>query len=367
MQSTTTNGITISYPDTPCMIFNPVPIFVSGTMAKTTVYISDSGGNTTLTVTYQTPNGGAVDVREYVQGLFDGLTMGADIDYTQQTKVSELGQSINFTVNCYDSTDTQLASFHFTLFCIWGALKTGEVFDQYRTVTWFMNYPFTVGYYVPAAATIAVGINSSPQTVESLASEGLYNILIDDAMGGQYMTIYNIIGTLAQATFDNTFDLTFYYTLNGTQEEKIRIRLVDDVDEGMYLRWVNRQGMWCYWLFKEGSPNRTIASDGIWNRNDYSKWIETYHWQQDAGRRQNYTRNDVIPVCAPLVDSDTFDYLQDITSSPVVDMYMGKDANNTPMWTPVTIEAGTYTKDFKKVEQDFIMNVVLPEIPIQKL
>lgn len=369
MTSTVVSGITFSYPDGPCMIFNPVPILVAGTLAKTKVYVSR--GDTSLNVTYDTPNGGSMDLREYAQGMFDGLTMGGDLDYTSTFKLSELGDNVSFTVICYDSDSVQLLQYNFTVFCIWGALKTGEVFNQPRTVTWFKNYPFTVGYYTPSAMSVAVGVNSSPTTYITVDAQGLYNILIDDAQDGDYMTLYDLIGTLAQSTFENIFDMTFTYTLDGTQEEKVRIKLVDDVDEGIYLRWVNRWGMWCYWLFKEGSPNRTIASDGMWNRNDYSKWIETYHWQQDAGRRQNYTRNDVIPVCAPLVDSDTFDYIQDVTTSPVVDMYMGLgddgEGNDVPMWTPVTIEAGTYTKDFKKPEQDFIMNVVLPEIPVQKL
>jgi hypothetical protein len=59
--------------------------------------------------------------------------------------------------------------------------------------------------------------------------------------------------------------------------------------------------------------------------------------------------------------------LQDVTTSPCVDMYLGKDENDEPKWTAVTIEAGQYTKDVKKPEQDFIMNIVLPEIPIQQL
>ena len=36
-------------------------------------------------------------------------------------------------------------------------------------------------------------------------------------------------------------------------------------------------------------------------------------------------------------------------------------------WTAVTVQPGTYTKDVDKPEQDFIFNVVMPEIPIQSL
>lgn len=366
MQSTTVNGITFTYPDDPCMIFNIVPISASGTMDRLRVYMSHGLRN--YDITYNTPNGGVVDVREYLQSLFDGLIMGADIDYTQQLKASELGMTCNFTLQALNSGGTVLAQHNFSLFCLWGGLKAGELFNQLRTVTWFKNYPFTVGYYASAAQTATVGPNDAPSTLVTIPAQGFYNILIDDAMGGQYMTIYDIMGNLALSTFDDTFDLTFSYTLDGTQAERIRIHLVDEcVDEGIYLRWIDRHGFWNYYLFCEGNVNRNVGTNGLWYRNELANWEEIYHWQRDAGRRQNLTRNDVLPVCAPLVDQDTFDMLQDVTTSPCVDMYLGKDENNVPKWTAVTIEAGTYVKDVKKPEQDFVMNIILPEIPIQDL
>ena len=366
MQSTTVSGITFAFPDTPTMAFNIMPIKVSGTMSRLTVAVTD--GVHSATVTYNTPNGGIVDVREYVQGLFDGMIMGADLDYTTQVKLSESGKEVTFTLTALASDGTTIATHTFTRFVVWGALKAGELYGGHRTVTWFKNYPFTVGVYFPTSSNLAVGVNSSPMTPVLIGAEGIYNILIDDANGGQYMTIWDIIGDLDPGVFDDVFDMTFSYLLDGTQEERIRIRLVDErFNEGIYLRWIDRHGFWNYWLFKEGNGNRNIGTTGQWYRNDLNNWEEIYHWQRDAGRRQNLTRNDVIPVCAPLVDQDTFDMLQDVTTSPCVDMYLGKDENNVHKWTGVTIEAGTYTKDVKKPEQDFVMNIVLPEIPIQSL
>ena len=366
MQSTTINSIKFSWPDAPCFVFNVLPIKVEGTLAQLTVALSH--GLVTKTVTYDTPNGGIVDVREYAQTLFGDMKMGGDIDYTDPVKISEAGITISVTLTALDGDGVTIATHTFTLFAIWGALKAGERYNQHRTVTWFENYPFTVGHYAPAGSHIAVGINGAPYTFETVNDEGIYNVLIDDAHGGCYMTIYEMIGTLAQSTFDLTFDLTFSYELDGTQTETVRIRLVNrDINEGIYLRWIDRHGFWNYYLFKEGSGTRSVASEGNWYRNDLNHWEEIYHWQQSAGRRQSLTRNDIIPVCAPLVDSDTFDMLQDVTTSPCVDMYLGLDENDLPKWTAVTIEAGQYTKEARRPEQDFIMNVVMSEIPIQSL
>lgn len=366
MQSATVSGITFEWPDSPTMIFNVLPIKVSGTLARLQVDITD--GVATHTVTYDTPNGGIVDVRQYVQSLFDGMVMGGDLDYSQTIKVSEAGKTVTFTVTALAADGTTIATHTFDIFGVWGAMKAGELYAQHRTVTWFQHYPFTVGVYFPSSTNTAIGINSAPQTPISIASEGIYNLLLDDANSGRYMTIWELIGDLDPGIFEDVFDMTFCYLFDGVQEERIRIRLVPtNINEGIYLRWIDRHGFWNYWLFKEGNGNRSVGTQGQWYRNDLNNWEDVYHWQQTAGRRQNLTRNDIIPVCAPLVDQETFDMLQDVTTSPCVDMYLGKDENDVPRWTAVTVEAGTYTKDVKKPEQDFVMNVVMPEIPVQSL
>ena len=77
-------------------------------------------------------------------------------------------------------------------------------------------------------------------------------------------------------------------------------------------------------------------------------------------------RNDIIPLCAPLVDSGTFDLLQDVTSSPVVELYCGNDDDDLPVWVGVGVQAATYTKT-RDILQDFAFNLILPEIPVQSL
>ena len=77
------------------------------------------------------------------------------------------------------------------------------------------------------------------------------------------------------------------------------------------------------------------------------------------------SREDTIPVCAPLVDRETWDMLFDIATSPCVDLFAGyKDG--LVKWLPVTAVTGSYTKT-KAVLQDFVCNIVLPEVQIQKL
>lgn len=361
-----TNGtVDIYYPDSPCMVFNPCVFkVVADNVGKVGITI---GGRT---VYYQGYLQGRAhcDVREYLQDAFGTLKMGGDIDYTQPVKSSELGKTVSVDVDIYAEDGTKYHTFTISLFCLWGGTRVGEDFTQTRRVTWFKNFPFTVGLYCNQSTNISVGINGAPNTLTSVENEGFYNVLIDDAHGGTYMTIYDIMGTLAQSTFDNTFDLTFYYDGNGiTQTLRVKIRLVDDDGEGIYLRWVDRHGYWNYHLFKEGDKTLTADSSGQHYRNDLEDWAYVNGWQKSSGHRQNLTRTDIQPVCAPLVDADTFDMLETLCTSPCVDMYLGKDSNDVPLWTSVTVEAGSYTRSVRDHLQDFVCNIVLPETPIQSL
>lgn len=354
MASTTINNIRFVYPDNPCFVFNPVPVRAlpvgqGVSLDRLRLEMTGSGGDS-FEVTYSMRYTATVDISEYLQGLYTGMLMGADIDYTSQLGYSEMGQSVTIVAKALNAAGTVTAQCTFTLYTIWGSLKAGEKFGQQRKVTYFRGYPFSVGFYAPHSGQIIIEDGGSSQGLETVRKGLLF-------MG------------ISDITSDNATVLLSYDEGDiSAMLPLVNINAVDVCDgEDVYLRWIDRHGFWNYYLFKEGNVTRNVASDGLWHRNDLGLWEPIYHWQQSTGRRQNLTRNDVLPVCAPLVDQETFDMLQDVTTSPCVDMYLGKDENDEPKWTAVTIEAGQYTKDVKKPEQDFVMNIVLPEIPIQQL
>ena len=354
MATTTINGIRLDYPDNPCMIFNPCLFTLTGTMARAKVYVQ-SGGDQYI-ATYNTPNGGTLDLRQFMQSFFDGLQMGKDLDGITDIRESELGKTVNLTIFAQDSDNTTLAQFNVSVFAIWGGLAVGDDYAGMRDIIWFKNFPLTVGIFATASGSVIISgregeneettaINTAPAVINVEVNTDMDNFVIKRSFMRQghpvKVTEYNI--------------------------------KTDDHDEGIYLRWVDRHGFWRYWLFKAGDPTWQAASRfGAFYRNDFSNYASGngvtsgYGWQGDAGRRQSFTRNDIQPICVPLVDQRTFDMLQDITTSPCVDMFLGY-FSQVPKWTAVTIEPGQYTKDVKKPEQDFICNLVLPEIPVQSL
>lgn len=361
MRQTTKNGITIKYADAVGFAFLPCIIKASGSgVASIETTISRDTRAHTYSVEAFADNC-IMDYREYVQALFDGISFG-NLDYTKEILQSKLGAAFNISVKVKDSEGSDLATFSYTTFYVWGAMRAGETWNGFKRLTWFTHFPFSFGLYTNEASQILVGYEGAPN---KLVKPGLAGIVDINASvlpsKARYWNIYDYDGKIEQGTFTDVFDLTFAIAVGGKQSILARIER-NDTEKGIYLRWVDRHGFYRYWLFTQGDESRAISSDTSFIRNNLGEYDDTIFGYLGAnGRRQGYSREDTIPLCAPLVDSETFDFLQDVASSPVVDMYLG--GNN---WQSVTIKAGTYTKTTAEL-QDFVCNLVINNTQIQQL
>lgn len=356
---------TIEYPDEIGFCFNPVVMNVYGhAWAFVEVTVTDTVSN----VAHKEKRamfGSACffDVSFYMQSAFDTTEFGK-IDYTKTgAQDSQLGRLFSVEIDLYSDGSTMGDSFQFNTFIIWGAMKVGERYNGDRTLTWFKNFPFTVGMYSAGQASVSVTADGSPLTPVALSERKVYNLMMKGIDADKEL-VFNLPGSATGASvFDNTFDFTFQGLMNTAANVRL---LVDDCTEGIYLRWVNRHGYYCYWLFKRGDESKQVSNDGEFIRNnmqDYS-YVNGYHG--GSGRKQRKTEENTLPICAPLVDSDTFDFLFQLALSPVVDMYAGKDSNGTDRWTAVNIAVGTYNKT-RAVLQDFVAEIILPETRVQSL
>lgn len=361
MRQTTKNGITIKYADAVGFAFLPCIIKASGSGVAS---IEATISRETKTYTYSVEafaDNCIMDYREYVQALFDGISFGK-LDYSRESQQSNLGATFTISVKVKNREGSNLTTFSYTTFYVWGAPRFGETWNGYKRLTWFTNFPFSFGLYTSEVSQILVGYEGAPNKLVKPGIAGIVDInasvLPSKAM---YWNIYDYDGEIQQGTFDNTFDLTFCIATGGKQSLLLRIDR-DDTESGIYLRWIDRHGFYRYWLFTQGDESRAISSDTSFLRNNLGEYDDTIFGYIGAnGRRQGYSREDTIPLCAPLVDSETFDFLQDLASSPVVDMYLG---NNK--WQSVTIKAGTYTKTTAEL-QDFVCNLVINNTQIQQL
>lgn len=349
---TNNDGIRLQYTDAVWFAFLPCIIKVSGGSTSRVELEFTDGDGTTLNYALDAFKASCVvDYREYAQSFFDGI-VDASMDYTKEVTYSSTGKELTVGVNVYSDSGTLVMNFRFTTFFVWGALRQRETWNGYKRMTYFRNYPFSFGLYTTSNVKILVSHDDMPNKYVELAGGRIWNVngsLIPK--GARHSTIYLFWGTIEQATFDNHFDLTFSKA-SGTQQELMRID-ISDADKGTYLRWIDRHGFLRYWLFTEGDEKRTISSGGQFIRDNLTDY--------PSGRRQSYEREDEVALCAPLVDRDTFDFLQDLSSSPVVERFLGGDS-----WEPVTIKAGSYTKTTAEL-QDFVCNLVINNTNIQSL
>lgn len=366
MRQTTKNGITINYADAVGFAFLPCIIKASGSGVAS---IEATISRETKTYTYSVEafaDNCIMDYREYVQALFDGISF-VNLDYTKEIQKSNLGAAFNISVKVKNSEGSDLATFSYTTFYVWGAMRAGETWNGFKRLTWFTHFPFSFGLYTNEASQILVGYEGAPNRMVKPGIAGIVDINASVLPSkASYWNIYDYDGEIQQGTFDNTFDLTFCLSAGGKQSLLLRIDR-DDTESGIYLRWIDRHGFIRYWLFASGEETREIASDLSFIRNNLCGYSDIYGYVGDSGRRQGYERTDSIKLCAPLVDSDTFDMLQDLASSPVVDMYLGGDwMHEEDQWTSVTIKAGSYTKSTACL-QDFVCEMIINNINVQRL
>lgn len=361
MRQTEKNGITINYADAVGFAFLPCIIKASGSgVASIETTISRETRAHTYSVEAFADNC-IMDYREYVQALFDGISFG-NLDYTKEILQSNLGAAFNISVKVKNSEGSDIATFSYTTFYVWGAMRAGETWNGFKRLTWFTHFPFSFGLYTNEASQILVGYEGAPNRMVKPGIAGIVDISASVLPSkARYWNIYDYDGKIELGTFTDVFDLTFAMASGGKQSLLARIER-NDTEKGIYLRWVDRHGFYRYWLFTQGDESRAISSDTSFMRNNLGEYDDMIFGYLGAnGRRQGYSREDTIPLCAPLVDSETFDFLQDLASSPVVDMYLGD--NN---WQSVTIKAGTYTKTTAEL-QDFVCNLVINNTQIQQL
>lgn len=359
MRTLSRGGVTLKYPDEIGFAFNPCLIVVTGSGVGSMELEMTGEDGTVVNDQRDAFSGGCyAEVREYVQSFFNPDGYGV-VSY-QSRERAKTGQRILFRVIAGGET------FDFSVFYVWGAMKPGgqEVYNGPKVLGAWVGYPFTVGVFVSGADTVNF-VRTSGSTSVSISGIGVWNIPLEVVNVGDLYYVTSGGSGIRQATFDDTFDLTFRLAPwdNGNS---LRVRVMEDVEDGMYLRWIDRHGFYRYWLFEKGARRHSVGNEGQFLRNNIISEDMEYGYQGGLGRQMIMTREEIVPVCAPLVDGDTWDMLADMVSSPFVDMFTGYGSDGVPRWVSVQAQEGTITKD-RVVLQDFEAGVKMPDVPIQRL
>ena len=372
MREYTENQYLLRYPDEIAFAFNPY--ILSATNVGVVPDIAEVHGMD-ITIVYQDKRvklsfegfekSCSIDLQEYIQSLFSDVQIGV-VDY-EHASITDMERQITFHVKV--RTLQENSNTHtFTSNFIWGALRLGgEIFNRFRNLTWFRGYPFTFSLYTLGGGSLVLCKDGAPSRFIETPERGIWNVPLnkDTDNAESFYIVNDHTGAFIEGCFDNTFDMTFRYNQGGADTPKLRIKIVDGCKNGYYLRWIDRQGFYQYFLFKSGDESYKITSTESY-RNNLLMFEPGFGFQQKYGLNKTSSRNDIVSICAPLVDSETWNMLLDVATSPRVDLFAGYDNENKPRWINVTIESGTYLKTSNTL-QDFNCNIVMPSVDIQKL
>lgn len=364
MENIQLTGFTVEYPGRIAFAYNPYGISIYGDTTKPIdVKITDTLSNKSYSESRYVYNGKCYfDFSPYFQAMFDP-TEANRIDYNQPAN-SSLCRAFEIEINCPripgDVGGTYSTAI--TVDVIWGAMEVGETFNGNRELTWFRNYPFTIGVYTAGATELRTQADGRDTAPIHIPSQGIWNVPVT-LPANRNVIYYLPEKILEQSVWDMTFDYTFHKASN---KPSLVTCVVDDSDCGIYLRWINRHGFHCYWLFARGEESHKIKNEGEFLRNNMAspQFVGGYHG--GTGRKQLKSKENTIDIAAPLVNQKTYDYLSDLLVSPIVDLYCGRSPEDIPQWLGVNIEADNVRKSSKPL-QNFVATLILPETRVPGL
>lgn len=335
------NGtIKVSYPDY-VFCFNPCVFAVEssdGSFDIAEVDVDVSSGDVRKSGYWRAYQHKAyIDLRAYFQLLFDENTLTSSDDAAATCKKVSIHMQVSNVPfeDDGESEPAEIETVDIDTLVYWGALRPYEQFDPYKTrkVKCWEGYPFTVDITPDkidvdfSEAELRIGWISVPIDTERKMMRLPYDY-------GDSRWIY-LTGIDSGQIY--SYDLAF-------------VEYVGCEAKGVYLRWLDRYGRLCYYLFAEGQKRDKVSNYGDVLRDNIT----------DVVRRMGYEREASMQLCAPLADAETIDGIDDIISSPVVDMY------DNGVWQAVIVSAGTYTRT-DDVLQDFVFEITLQDYDTQRL
>lgn len=353
-----TNGYRIDYPNE--LAYAGMPAIVRVSQLDTAyigVGITIKVGENYYTETRTPYNGEVVfDISRYMQTAFIGRKLsplyGALRD--EQGMVSNTQYSVSVVVSVTDTSGTMDAH-SFDVNALVGYMSIGRANGGVRNRRWFVNYPQTFDFY--GEEHISVSLDNTSVTVERLG-EAIQQISVELSPYWGYAT------DGAQSAVLSATDAVY---LNGDilkRGAQSAYRLtIDRCTSGVYLRWLDNFGQWCYYLFRVTGRNYTTKETQSWQdsilRNELKD--EGGVFLASGQTHQQMSQQESISLGAKLVNAETFDFLLTLANSPMVEVLVNASeyldaAGTTPYWERVSVVAGSYARTGAPL-QDFVVSI----------
>lgn len=363
-------GTVVEYPNATHFAFVPAIVrFTSAASSDITGFrliIASDGGTVVVKDERLVFNGQCTfDIQRALQMLFAEVEHSR-IGYGEAFTDSPLKATAQVTIYALvSSVATEMG--RFGIDAIWGTISARESSGGIMRRKWFVRYPFTVDVFAKNGTSFDV-------LIDGKQSDIMFYNHDEDAEGATpyHRYLLNPARVIDPSTVAHSVHIAVPHSLVLKNDEEAvgMVAYTLDIDRsanGVYLRWIDQQGRYCYYLFKEIGSASTVSTSSTWERNDMNvptAYIDGVNVETSV--RQSLSRKKTRSLGAKLVDSETYDFLLTLAQSVVVDVFDGYDANDAPLWHRVNIVAGSYEKTTKHC-QDFIFSIEEPAQSAQTL
>lgn len=271
-----------------------------------------------------------------------------------KVKISDLSQTVKVAVSLTYSDGTTTNALTTDIEALYGYITPSQVNGGNRKRKWFVNFPMTLDFY---------------------GEEGV-SIYVNTYEGDDYFDVPTINGTSQLCADISRYQLPDGATIafvrsegNSVYLEGKNIRRYDneyklDIDRstsGIYLRWLNHLGQWCYYLFQVRGRNYTTKETKSWQDGILRDALtpENYVYLQSGQMKPQYSQQESISLGAKLVDEEIYDFLLTITNSPLVDVLINAESyrnGDMPKWERVSVVPGSYARTNAHL-QDFAVSI----------
>ena len=367
----------------------PNSVHFSNVPALVRVYWTQGGGTVfipeTVTIQLSDPDGRTYteyrnvynlevvfDVRRFMQTAFAELNLDV-VDYNGGMWTRNYNfRTISAVVTYADNNNATVVVASFSVDSVFGNIERGESTGGNVRRRWFVNYPFTLDFYCRRGEMFDLVVDGAQRPGVNFPQE---QILSTTTASGYSRAILNVKELIDPFTIEHAFRLSQpfgYVSKNDVETEGILTYNVEvdrtpaNAEKRVYLRWIDNQGRFCYWLFKDLGSSDAVAASSFVSADIINPVIYNGGMNRGTEVRQSFSRTKTRTIGAKSVDRETFDFLLTLASSPFVDMFDGYDANDIPQWHRVNVAPGTVAKTIKP-RQDFTVAIVEPTQLTQSL
>lgn len=353
-----TNGYRIEYPNE--LAYAGMPAIVRVSQLDTAyigVGITIKVGENYYTETRTPYNGEVVfDISRYMQTAFIGRNLSPRYGNIaeEQGSVSNTQYRVSVVVSLTDTAGAIENALSFDVNALVGYMPIGRANGGVRNRRWFVNYPQTFDFY--GDEHISVSLDNTSVAIERLG-EAIQQISVELSpyWGNATEGAQSAVLTATDAVYLNGD------ALNRGAQSAYRLT-IDRCTSGVYLRWLDNFGQWCYYLFRTTGRNYATKEVLSWQDGELRNELQPENDVYTGHSAQQLSQQESISLGAKLVDAETFDLLLTLTNSPIVEVLTNAteyQANNstTPLWERVSVAGGSYARTGAPL-QDFAVSIV---------